>query len=229
MKSFIAVLPLLMVIQSFSQRVETQKNSKDINGSKAEGYSVTISGSVERVRPALQKYLKDYGKPKQNLGYTSIQNPVLGGNTYDKKSVYAVTEGSVSEAHVWLGLIDAEWQDSDTDVLKDRIKEMTYQFGVKFYRDQVQLEINEIQQAADATDRKVEKLISDNKDLNAKLLANEQEKLKLEKALELNKAAHELLLQKIDANKKAQDSVTNAGLQIKKILEGQKDRQSKIN
>ena len=101
MKSFIAVLPLLMVIQSFSQRVETQKNSKDINGSKAEGYSVTISGSVERVRPALQKYLRDYGKPKQNLGYTSIQNPVLGGNTYDKKSVYAVTEGSeIGRAHV---------------------------------------------------------------------------------------------------------------------------------
>jgi hypothetical protein len=229
MKSIIAVLPLLFVIQVFAQKVETQKNSRDINGQKAEGYSVTVTGSVERVRPALQKYLRDYGKLKQNLGYTSVQNPALGGNTYDKKSIYAVTEGSVSTAQIWVGLIDSEWQDGDTDVLKERIKEMTYQFAVKFYRDQVQLEINETQQAADATDRKVEKLISENKDLNVKLLANEQEKLKLEKALELNKAAHELLLQKIDGNKKAQDSVTNAGLQIKKILEGQKDRQSKIN
>lgn len=229
MKSIIVLLLFIFTLNVFSQKIEVQNESRNIRESKAEGYWAMLTGSVEVVRPALLKFLKEFGKQKQNLGYVTVLNPVLGGNTYDKKAIYAISEGDVSSSKIWIGLIDSEWPENDTDILKDRIRAITYQFAVKFYRDQVQLEINETQQAADATDRKIERLISENKDLNAKLLSNEQEKLKLEKALELNKAGHELLLQKISANKKAQDSVANAGLQIKKVLEGQKERQGKIN
>jgi len=58
---------------------------------------------------------------------------------------------------------------------------------------------------------------------------NEQEKTQLEKQLQSNSLEHAVLLQKIENNKKSQDSVVNAGLQIKKVLEAQKEKQKKVN
>jgi len=44
-----------------------------------------------------------------------------------------------------------------------------------------------------------------------------------------NQLDHFVLLQKIENNKKSQDSVANAGVQIKKVVESHKERQRKVN
>jgi hypothetical protein len=67
------------------------------------------------------------------------------------------------------------------------------------------------------------------KDLNLKLSNNEQEKLHLEKSLEANSLEHAVILQKLVNNKKSQDSISNAGLQIKKMLDAKKEKQKKVN
>ena len=90
-------------------------------------------------------------------------------------------------------------------------------------------QIDEAQQASDAVDKQKQRLLNQNKDLANKLVNNEQQKIQLEKSLETNKLDHLVLLQKIENNKKSQDSVANAGVQIKKVVELHKERQRKVN
>ena len=72
-------------------------------------------------------------------------------------------------------------------------------------------------------------MLNQNKDLSIKLSNNEQEKIQLDKTLETNKLENAVLKVKLDNNKKAQDSLANVGLQIKKVMETHRDRQRKIN
>jgi hypothetical protein len=71
--------------------------------------------------------------------------------------------------------------------------------------------------------------VNQNKDLNTKLVNNAQQKIQLEKSLEANKLDNLVLIQKIENNKKSQDSVRLAGEQIKKVIEMHKERQRKVN
>jgi hypothetical protein len=106
---------------------------------------------------------------------------------------------------------------------------MVYQFGIKFYRDQVQKQIDETQQALDAVEKQQQRSLNQSKDLTIKLSNNEQEKIQLEKSLENNKLENVALKIRIENNKKAQDSLVNVNTQIKKVLEVQKEKQRKIN
>ena len=110
-----------------------------------------------------------------------------------------------------------------------QLEKLVYQFGVKFYRDKIQAQIDEGQQAFDAVVRKQQRLTNQSKDLTIRLGNNEQEKVQLEKTLESNKLENLVLLQKIVNNKKAQDSVALASEQIKKVIELHKERQRKVN
>ena len=80
-----------------------------------------------------------------------------------------------------------------------------------------------------ATEKQQARLTNQNKDLNLRLGNNEQERVHLEKALEVNRLEKAVILQKLVNNKKSQDSVANAGVQIKKVLEVHKERQKKVN
>jgi hypothetical protein len=62
-----------------------------------------------------------------------------------------------------------------------------------------------------------------------KLTNNELEKIKLEKALEANKLENAALKIKIENNKKAQDSIANVAVQVKKVKEAQMEKLRKIN
>ena len=59
------------------------------------------------------------------------------------------------------------------------VEKLVYQFGVRFYRDQIQIDIDESQQAFDATEKQQARLTNQNKDLNLRLGNNEQERVHL--------------------------------------------------
>ena len=149
-------------------------------------------------------------------------------STYEGKTLYGTVTGDDKKAQVWLGIDTAEWKTSSSAIL-ERIEKLAYQFGVNFYRDQIQKEIDESQRAFEATEKQKVRLTNQVKDLNLRLSNNEQEKNHLEKSLEANSLEHAVLLQKLTNNKKSQDSVANAGVQIKKVLEAQKEKQKKVN
>jgi len=106
---------------------------------------------------------------------------------------------------------------------------MVYQFGIKFYRDQAQKQIDETQQALDAVEKQQQRALNQSRDLTIKLSNNEQEKIRLEKSLENNKLENAALKIRIENNKKTQDSLVNVNTQVKKVLETHQEKQRKIN
>lgn len=229
MKRLTTIYLSIFLLASQAQTVTVAKKNSTIKGQAAMGQQLELTGKTEDAKYALSKFLKDYGKTRANADYLALSTPLLGGMTYENKVLYATTLGDENKAQVWMGLDTAEWRGEDIARIQEKINRLLYDFGIKFYRDRIQKEIDESQQAFDATERQRTRLLNQNKDLNSRLVNNEQEKIRLEKAIEANKLEHAVLLQKIDNNKKAQDSVFQAGQIILKVLETQREKQSKVN
>jgi hypothetical protein len=219
---------MLISLGAISQTVKVNPKSNRIKGNLASGYVLDLDGKEDDVEDALVKFLKEYGKTRLTFDYVAVPGPSLGGTLYEGKTMYATATGDDFKSQVWIGIDTAEWKNSTSTAL-DKIEKLIYQFGVKYYKDLIQKEIDESQRAFDATEKQKLRLTNQNKDLNTRLLGNEQDKIRLEKSLELNKLDHAVLLQKIENNKKSQDSVANAGVQIRKVLDAQKEKQKKVN
>jgi hypothetical protein len=221
-------LAMIMSLSAFTQNIKVNSKGNRVKGTMMAGYSLDIDGKEDEVDNILTQYLKQYGKSRLTFDYVAINSPTLGGSVHEGKVLYGTVTGDDKKAQVWVGIDTAEWKNSSGAAL-NKIEKLVYQFGVQYYQGLVQKEINESQQALDATEKQKLRLVNENKNLTTKLANNEQDKIKLEKQLELNKLDHAVLLQKIENNKKAQDSVVNAGLQIKKVMDAKKEKQKKIN
>jgi hypothetical protein len=227
----LAVFSFALLITSFTwaQTIKVVKKDNRIKGNMALGYGFEIEGKSDDVEGALSKFLKEYGKPRSTSEYISVSAPTINGTVYDGNTLYATATGDNKKSQVWIGLDTTEWKARDFNAVLDKIEKMTYQFGVRFYRDGAQRDIDESQRAFEATEKQKVRITNQTKDLNIRLANNDQERIQLEKSLEANKLEKAVLLQKLENNRKSQDSVANAGSQIKKVMESQKERQKKIN
>jgi hypothetical protein len=226
------VFSLLMLGCNFSfaqYPLKVVKKESVINTVLTIGRAIDINGKTEDVDESLGKFLKEYGKTRSTSEYFWVVSPLLGGIAYDGTVLYANTEGDDKKTQVWIGIDTAGWRGFDLNKVMNSLEKVAYQFGVKFYRDQVQKEIDQSQRAFDATEKQRTRLANQNKDLNLRVANNDQERIHLEKSLANNKLEKAALLQKLVNNKKSQDSVMNAGLQIKKVIEAQTEKQKKIN
>ncbi len=216
-------------IPVLSQKVTTDNQTYKVNGSDAAGYATTLEGKRDDVSAAWNKFIKDFGKSKTGVGYTAITEPALGGTVYKKGTIYADVKEKGESTQVWLGLKDDEWEVNDIDIVKRDLEKEVYRFGIKFYKDKIQAQIDEAVRAHEATTRQSQRLVNQNKDLTIQLGNNEQEKVKLEERIKSNELEHLVLLQKLENNKLAQDSVAQVGEKIKKVIEMHKERQQKVN
>ncbi len=221
---FLAFSPLLQ-----AQKVTVNKKSDKVKGESAEGYTTTLDGKKEDVAVAWAKYIKTFGRVKSGSGYDFIENPAMGGTVYTSGILYAKNDGNVESGSVWLGIRADEWTVNDIKIVEETMEKLVYQFGIKFYKDKIQAQINEAQQALNIVVRKQQQLVGENKSLNSKLTNNEQQKIQLEKSLEANKLEHLVLQQKIVNNKKAQDSVAATTVPIKRAIEMHQERLRKVN
>lgn len=224
MLGFLAFSPLLQ-----AQKVTVNKKSDKVKGESAEGYTTTLDGKKEDVAVAWAKYIKTFGRVKSGSGYDFIENPAMGGTVYTSGILYAKNDGNVESGSVWLGIRADEWTVNDIKIVEETMEKLVYQFGIKFYKDKIQAQINEAQQALNIVVRKQQQLVGENKSLNSKLTNNEQQKIQLEKSLEANKLEHLVLQQKIVNNKKAQDSVAATTVPIKRAIEMHQERLRKVN
>lgn len=229
---FVLILICLssVVLPASAQKVSTEKQSQKVNGDESEGFATLLEGKKEEVGVAWNKFLKEFGKPKSGTGtFIIINEPALGGTVYPQGIIYADIKEKGENAQVWLGIKESDWVVNDIGIVKRDLEKEVYRFGIKYYKDKIQAQIDEAQRAHDVTTRQSQRLVNQNKDLNIQLGNNEQEKIKLEERLQSNALEHAVLLQKIENNKQAQDSVKAAGEQIKKVLELHKERQRKVN
>lgn len=231
MNKFISALLFLSII-SFAisgQTVTAKKQSEKVKNESADGASVELDAKQADVNTQWSKFLKELGKVKLfSSDPTVITEPVFNGTIY-KGTLYAYSFENGNKTRVWIGYLSKEWDEKDLDFISKQTERLVYQFGVQFYRGQVQKQIDETNDATAAVEKQKQRLVNQNKELSIQLANNEQEKIQLEKSLQANQLEHEALKIKLEKNKKAQDSLTNAGLQIKKVGENHKEKLRKIN
>lgn len=227
-KKFALILGLLFTVMTVqAQTAKVKKESARIKGDNTEGFAIDLEAKEQEVSTAFTKFLKSLGKVKQNDGTYTISESTIGGTSY-KTPVYATVKEKGSTAQAWIGIKKEEWTEGADHVTKE-LEKLLHDFGVKFYRDKIQGQIDESTRALQAVEKQQQRLTTQNRDFSTKLEDNKREKIQLEKSLENNKLEYETLVQKLDKNKHDQDSVTLAGEQIKKVIEMQKEKQRKVN
>jgi hypothetical protein len=209
-----------------AQTIKVTNESVRLQGESAEGTETVLDGTFEEVEASLLKYMKPVGKMKKGDEAYAISLPMVNGKNYTSP-LYAVVRDKGKGA-AWIGIRPSEWT-GNSDELKKDIEKLVYDFGVNFYRDKIQAQIDESTRALQAVERQQQRLINQNKDLDSKLEGNKKEKIQLEKSLENNKVEFESLNKKIAQNKLDQDSVAVAGEQVKKVIQMQKDKKAKVN
>lgn len=229
MKKLAMLCALLAVFTAHGQKVTVNKKGDKIKGESTEGYGTTLEGKKEDVVAAWSKYIKTLGKVKAGSDYQFIETPAMGGTVYTSGVVYAKSIGNAESGSVWMGIRPDEWTVNDIKIVEGTIKELVYQFGIKFYKDKIQAQINEAQEALNIVVRQQQRLVTENNSLHSKLVTNEQQRIQLEKSLEANKLEKLVLEQKVVNNKNAQDSVAAAALPIKKVVEMHQERLRKVN
>jgi len=226
----VAVFFLLLGMGVQAQTLTVKNQKQRLKGENVDGFAVDFEGKKSDVSASLTRYLKEIGKLKfLSSDPLVITDPVFNGNVYAKKSIYAFITESGNVVSAWLGIKPSEWDSKDVEFINKQLERMAKEFGVRFNREKAQGQIDETQQALDAVDKQSIRFINQGKDLTNKLASNELQRIKLEKELEANKLENAALIIKIENNKKAQDSIANAAVQIKKVKETQLEKLRKIN
>ena len=230
MKRFF-VLATLVVFTStvFAQKVIVSKRSERVKGENADGYSSDLDAKADDVKALLGKFMKEAGKVKNSGEMITVNEPVVNGTVYMKGILYATVAGSDVKTRVWIGILPGEWNSTEVEGVTKELEQMVYRFGITYYRNVIQKQIDEAQQASDAVDKQAQRLTNEEKSLSNKLQNNDAEKIRLDKALEANKLEDLVLKQKIVNNKKSQDSIAQAAVKIKSVIELHKERQNKVN
>jgi hypothetical protein len=221
---------ILLAGSSLAQTVKVKTQQQRLKGENVDGFAVDLEGKRTDVAASLTKFLKEIGKAKfLSSDPLVITDPVFNGTVYPKGSIYAFTNESGNVVTAWLGIKPVEWETKDVNFVNKQLERMANEFGIRFYREKVQAQIDETQQALDAVEKQANRFMSQGKDLATKLTNNGLEKIRLEKALETNKFESEVLKVKVDNNKKAQDSIANVAVQINKVKQSQIEKLRKIN
>lgn len=230
MKRFFVFAALILFTATvFAQKVIVSKRSERVKGESAEGYSSDLDAGADDVRVSLGRFMKEAGKTKNVGDMITVNEPVVNETVYMKGVLYATVAGSDVKTRVWIGILPGEWNSNEVEGVTKEIEQMVYRFGIKYYRDAIQKQIDEAQQAADAVTKQTQKALNESKSLQNKLQNNDQEKVRLEKALEANKLEDLVLKQKIINNKKSQDSLVVVAEKINQVIKDHKDRQGKVN
>jgi hypothetical protein len=229
MKKLAMMCLLFFAVSAYGQKVTVDKKGDKVKGESAEGYATTLDGKSEDVAAAWSKYIKILGKVKSGSDYQYIETPAMGGTVYTTGVLYARSAGNAESGTVWLGIRADEWTVNDIKIVEESVKDLVYQFGIKFYKDKIQAQINEAQEALNIVARQQQRLVTENNSLHTKLVTNEQQRIQLEKSLEANKLEHLVLEQKIVNNKNAQDSVAATTVPIKRALQLHQERLRKVN
>jgi hypothetical protein len=212
-----------------AQTVKVKKESTRVKGEAIEGFEVELDGPPADVTASFIKYLKAIGKVKQSTDGITINEPTIGAIPYATPAYAVVKTKSTTKAAAWIGMKPEGGSAESTAHVSKELDKLIHDFGVKFYREKIQLQIDESTRATQAVEKQQQKLTNENKSLNTKLEDNKREKIQLEKSIETNKLQNADLLKRIAKNKHDQDSVALAGVQIKKVAEAHKEKQRKVN
>lgn len=226
-KKFFSICLFLTSTLLCAQTVTVTKSEQRVKGENAIGYSTSLEAAKGEVNASLMKYMRTFGKPKQQNDLIAVPETTLNGKTY-AKPLYALVSGSGATAKAWIGVSVKDWS-TDSANVTTQLEGLLKTFGVNFYRDKIQAQIDEAQQAVEAVDKQQQRNLNENKNLQQKIVNNKNEYEQLKRALQNNRTDSVSLFLKMDENKKSKDSLQMVSEKVKKALEFQKERQRKVN
>ena len=225
-KKFFALgIFMLAGVLAHAQKVTVSASSERMNGKNSPGYTTELTGSLEDVNTSLTKYLKTFGKVKATGNQFQVSEAQVNLTKY-VNPFFANTKSRGDKVSVWMGAHD---ESDSTKSIHKELEKLVYNFGVKFYKDKIQADIEESLRAQAAADKQQQRLTLEGKNLASRQEMNVKEKARLEKSLADNKLDSVKFVTNIARNKKSQDSVAVASEQIKKMVETHKERQLKVN
>jgi hypothetical protein len=228
LKSFAFISYAMLTISSLAQTVAVSKSTNRIKTEQGDGFEVNLQAAAEEVDASLSKLMKTFGKSKSDNNFISISEPTIRERKY-MAPLYATVKQVGNTTTAWIGIIPTEYSSKDADALMPDLEKVAYEFGVNFYREKIQKQIDEAVRASQTVDRQQLRLQNQNKDLNSKLQDNIREKAELEKSLQENQQEKITLEKKLELNKKQQDSVAVAAEQVKKMVEFHREKQRQVH
>lgn len=231
MIKFIFLLSLVLLgSELYAQTVTVKKANEKVKDESLDGFATDLKGSRGDASNTLTKILKEHGKIKfLSTDPIIVTNPILNGALYDKGILYGLIKEENSTVTIWIGKKTSDWTEGQLETVDKEIEKLVYQVGIQFYRDLVQKDVDQTQQAIDAVVKQISRANGQGKDLVKRLENNDQEKIKLTKQMESNKLEDAVLKVKIENNKKAQDSLAIALTHIQEMKKVHEEKMRKIN
>lgn len=225
-KKFFALGILMLAgVLAHAQKVSVSAGSERINGKTCDGYTTTVTGSVAEVNSALTKYLKTLGKVKASDNQFQVSEAQVNLTKY-VNPFFAVTKAKGEQVWVWMG---ASEESDSVKSIRNELEKLVYNFGVKYYKDKIQVDIDESLRAQNAAEKQQQRLTQDGKNLTSRQEMNAKERLRLQKALAQNQLDSTRFVTALAKNKVSLDSLAIATEQIKKMVETHKERQRRVN
>lgn len=224
-KKFFALSVLMLTgVCVYAQTVTVASNAETIYNKKCSGYSTELAGTMEEANASLNKYLKPFGKVKVSGNQYQVTEPQINLTKYTTP-FFASVKKKGDKVEVWMGAVPGDSSKS----INDEMEKLVYNFGVKFYKDKIQADIDESTRAQLAAEKRQQRLTLEGKNMASRLEMNSKEKTRLVKSLATNRTDSIRLATAIAQNKKSLDSLAAASEQIKKMVEAHKERQRKVN
>ncbi len=227
MKKFVIFYFVLSSSFLFAQTVLVKQENQKIKGESLYGFATTIEAPASEVSNALVRYLKTYGKPKVQDNQITVSETTFSGQAYTK-ALIASSELKGNSTKAWMGINLKEWA-ADSSVVLSQLEDMVKQFGVNFYRDKIQAQIDEAQKAVDIVDKQQQRTLNEQQNIQQRIESNKREHQQLVKAIQKNRADSAALVIRLQVNKASNDSLKVVSEKVKQALIFQRERQSKVN
>jgi hypothetical protein len=227
MKKFVLVPFLLVFVVSFGQTVVVKKEKQKIKNDNIYCFTTTLDGNAEDVNNALVKFLKGYGKPKQQEEAIVLAECIVNGQAYSRP-LYGGSRQAGVGGQAWIGVNLKEWA-TDSTMIVNRLEAMVKEFGVNFYRDKIQVQIDEAQRAVDIVNRQQQRTLNEQQSIQQKIENNKKDYQQLLKDIQKNRADSAALVVRMSVNKAGTDSLRTVSEKVRQALMFQKERQGKVN
>lgn len=229
------LLFVLACFHSYGQSLDAEKQKKRLPGGTYDGFFIELNGELEVIRNAWTGNLKELGKFRRKRRHYVVKEAVL----QQFNNITLLTEIKMNRdslVSVWLGYDagawsrdESNWSDDKIAALDNAVKVYLLAFGQDHYRNRLQHEITETEQAANYISRKHQRLLQERKSLEIKLEELELEKNRLEEAINKITLEYKSTQQRIENNKQDADKALEDLEKINKVLESHKEKLKDLN
>ncbi len=230
MKQIIILLAFLNIIHfsNAQKRVSVSEKELTVEKIRRTGLSTTLEADKKLTSNLWRKQIKEYGKVSKSGGVMIIDVAKIPSISAKPVKVYTTVQSSGKGAMVWMA-IDL----GDAFVVSGNSKfsaaeRLLKEFGVKVYKEEIQLEIKEAEKAVNEAVKRKEKRVKEGEELQSDLVRNADEKKKLEQEIKDNASQKVQLEKDVEQNKKDQVAADEHIAKMKKALELTKDKLNKV-